>query len=151
MHLILGVDESPCSRVATEFVRRMTWPAGTTATVVDALPYVMAVVPEAYLVVEQMEETRRQQAEANRGHTGAVAAELTRAGIVARGLAADGDPRTVLVDLAKQEHADLVIVGSHGRTGLARLLLGSVAAHVTTHAPCSVLVVRDPAAKGGAT
>jgi nucleotide-binding universal stress UspA family protein len=38
--------------------------------------------------------------------------------------------------------ADLVVVGSHGRTGLAKLVLGSVASHVVTHAPCSVLVVK---------
>ena len=53
-----------------------------------------------------------------------------------------GDPRDVLVDTARNLHADLLVVGSHGRTGLAKLVLGSVAAHVVTHAPCSVLVVK---------
>lgn len=59
-----------------------------------------------------------------------------------------GDPRTELVESAIAEEADLLIVGSHGRTGIARLLMGSVASYVVTHAPCSVLVVRLGRAAG---
>jgi nucleotide-binding universal stress UspA family protein len=54
-----------------------------------------------------------------------------------------GDPREMLIEEARSERADLVVVGSHGRTGLDRLLMGSVASHVVTHAPCSVLVVKE--------
>jgi nucleotide-binding universal stress UspA family protein len=53
-----------------------------------------------------------------------------------------GDPRTVIVDEAAEWGADLIVVGSHGHTGLTRLLLGSVAQSVVAHAPCSVEVVR---------
>jgi nucleotide-binding universal stress UspA family protein len=149
MHLILGVDDSACSQVAAEFVRRMRWPDGTTATVVCALPLVVSAVPEAYLVMaEQMEELRREQRAANGRHVAAVAADLTAAGVAAKGIVADGDPRIALVDAARGEKADLLVVGSHGRTGLTKLVLGSVASHVTTHAPCSVLVVRAPLAGG---
>jgi nucleotide-binding universal stress UspA family protein len=55
-----------------------------------------------------------------------------------------GDPRTALIEEARTEHADLVVVGSHGRTGMAKLLMGSVASFVVTHAPCSVMVVKLP-------
>jgi len=48
----------------------------------------------------------------------------------------------VLVDVARREGIDLLVVGSHGRTGLGKLLMGSVAAHVVGHAGCNVLVVR---------
>jgi hypothetical protein len=44
--------------------------------------------------------------------------------------------------MARAERSDLVVVGSHGRSGLSRLLIGSVASHVVIHAPCSVLVVK---------
>jgi nucleotide-binding universal stress UspA family protein len=53
-----------------------------------------------------------------------------------------GDPRTELVEAARTERADLLVVGSHGRTGMAKLLMGSVASHVVAHAPCSVMVVK---------
>ncbi len=53
-----------------------------------------------------------------------------------------GDPREALVETARLEEADLLVVGSHGHTGLAKVVMGSVAAHVVGHAPCSVLVVK---------
>ena len=70
--------------------------------------------------------------------------ELREAGFAAHALVTQGDPRDVLVRAAEAERADLVVVGSHGRSGLAKLLMGSVANHVVTHAPCSVLVVKMP-------
>ena len=57
-----------------------------------------------------------------------------------------GFPWSVIVDAAVQDPAiDLVVIGTHGRTGIKRVFLGSVAEQVTRHAPCSVLVVRPPA------
>lgn len=47
-----------------------------------------------------------------------------------------------IVDYAKHAHADVIIVGTHGRSGVSRLLMGSVAEHVVRNAPCPVLVVR---------
>lgn len=56
-----------------------------------------------------------------------------------------GDPATEIVNLAKSEHADMIILGTHGRTGVARLLLGSTAEQVLRRAPCPVLAVKQPA------
>ena len=53
-----------------------------------------------------------------------------------------GIPHTEIVDAAKDWPADLIVVGSHGRGGVRRALLGSVADGVVRHAPCPVLVVR---------
>ena len=53
-----------------------------------------------------------------------------------------GDPGDVIVDAAGAEHADMVLVGSHGRGPVGRLLLGSVSEFVVRSAPCPVLVVR---------
>jgi nucleotide-binding universal stress UspA family protein len=52
------------------------------------------------------------------------------------------DPAVSIVDYAKEIHADLIVIGTHGRTGVSRLLMGSVAEHVVRTAPCPVLVVR---------
>ncbi|MBD3675353.1 MAG: universal stress protein [Planctomycetaceae bacterium] len=53
----------------------------------------------------------------------------------------EGNPGDAIVTLAKEEQADLVVMATHGRTGLTRLLMGSVAEHVVRNAPCSVLTV----------
>lgn len=54
----------------------------------------------------------------------------------------EGDPTQCILNVASKLKADMVIVGSHGRTGLQRFLLGSVARSVVTHSPCSTVVIR---------
>ncbi len=56
---------------------------------------------------------------------------------------ADSNAAAAISRLADELHAEMVVIGSHGRTGLARTLLGSVAEHVVRRAPCTVLVVRE--------
>ncbi len=53
-----------------------------------------------------------------------------------------GDPATEIVRVAKEEDPELVVLGTHGRTGLSRILMGSVAEAVVRHAPCPVLIYR---------
>ena len=55
----------------------------------------------------------------------------------------DGDPAPEIVAAAAADGTDLIVMGTRGHTGLARMILGSVARHVLVHAPCSVLVVRE--------
>lgn len=54
----------------------------------------------------------------------------------------EGDPATVVIETAQETDADLVVLGTHGRSGLSRLVMGSVAEEVLRHAPCPVLTVR---------
>jgi nucleotide-binding universal stress UspA family protein len=56
-----------------------------------------------------------------------------------------GDPATAIVETADNEHADLIVMGTHGRTGLTRLLMGSVAESVVRKAKCPVLTIKQPA------
>ena len=55
------------------------------------------------------------------------------------------DPAQEIVDYAADVRADLIVLGTHGRTGVSRFLMGSVAEHVVRTAPCPVLVVRPSA------
>ena len=71
-----------------------------------------------------------------------MARRLQEAGLKAVAARRDGDPAEQIVKAAAAWPADLVLVGTHGRTGLERLLMGSVARNVTLHAHCSVLVAR---------
>ena len=68
-------------------------------------------------------------------------------GITVSFLVWTGDPGESIVSAAEAEGADLVVVGTHGRGTIGRLLLGSVSDHVVRNAPCPVLVVR-PASRG---
>jgi nucleotide-binding universal stress UspA family protein len=56
----------------------------------------------------------------------------------------EGDPATEIVNYASDANVDLIVMGTHGRTGVERLLMGSVAEKVMRDAPCSVLVVKLP-------
>ncbi len=63
-------------------------------------------------------------------------------GVTTRTFARQGDPADAILDVAEEEHADLIVVGNKGMTGAKRFLLGSVPNKVSHHAPCSVLIVR---------
>ena len=58
-----------------------------------------------------------------------------------------GDPAGEIVKIAEDERAELIVLGTHGRTGMTRLLMGSVAEAIVRRAPCPVLVYRETAAK----
>lgn len=55
-----------------------------------------------------------------------------------------GDPGIKIADFAKDNNIDLIVIPSHGYTGITRLALGSVAERVLRHAPCPTLVLRQP-------
>jgi nucleotide-binding universal stress UspA family protein len=69
---------------------------------------------------------------------------LRRAGFEAETLVTENEVRTAILDIASEWQADLIVVGSHGRKGLDKFLLGSVAESVARHAKCSVWIVRIP-------
>ena len=54
-----------------------------------------------------------------------------------------GSPVEVVVDYAQKSHVDLIVIATHGRTGLSHVLLGSVAEKIVREAPCPVLTIRD--------
>lgn len=60
----------------------------------------------------------------------------------------EGDPASEIVRLAMGHQADLIVMGTHGRTGLSRLLVGSVAEVVLRKAPCPVLTIKMPPLEG---
>lgn len=146
MKVLIGVDESAESGRAIEFVKNMTWPAGTRMIVVSAVQIPMVAYSEAYVpaavdVVAWNQDLTKIHGELAERE----AKRLTGAGLQAEFRVLQGDPRMTLVEEARKVGADLLVVGSHGRTGLGKLVMGSVASHVVTHAPCTVVVVRPRA------
>jgi nucleotide-binding universal stress UspA family protein len=72
----------------------------------------------------------------------ALVAKAKRAGVRAAGLVMIGSPYDVIVRAARSKRVDVLVLGTHGRTGLARFFLGSVATRVLATAHCPVLTVR---------
>lgn len=146
MKIVLGYDDSPYAQAALRWITRQKWPANTRVTVVSAVRTPVSVYSEVYAPgmpypAELVEEVTRHHEE-----LGAKAeAELRQAGFGTTVKVLPADPREALVDTARAENADLLVVGSHGRTGIPKLLLGSVASHVVAHASCDVLVVKRTA------
>ena len=143
MKILLGVDDSRHSNAAVELVLKSAWPRDSQMIVLSASPRFFAGPGEAASpgVVERLIE---EQAAYHRDIANRAVERLRAGGFKADARIVQGDPREALVETARHEGADLIVVGSHGRTGLTKLLIGSVASHVVSHAPCNVLVVKLP-------
>ena len=90
-------------------------------------------------VYEEIEASARAQA---RTQLERLVAKAKKAGARAKGLLLEGVPHEQIVRAARSRRADLVVIGTHGRTGLAKLFLGSVANRVVSTASTPVLTVR---------
>lgn len=146
MRILIAVDQSPHSQRAVGFVSRMRWPAGSRVIVTSVMtprlsPPLVGVGADAG--VSLMVEASAEQEAETRTRLAEVESELRGAGIATETRLSTGDPRDVLLRMVDDERVDLIVLGSHGRTGLAKLLLGSVSSHVVTHAHCSVMVVKE--------
>lgn len=143
MKVLIGVDDSPCSQAALDYVRKTPWPEGTTVVIVSsvALPRSAALATAAPAGFEPGPwlDALTKAHEEVLSRDGKL---LESAGLEVESHLLQGDPGERLIEEARQRDIDLIVVGSHGRTGLGKLVMGSVASHVVTHAPCSVLVVR---------
>jgi len=144
MRVLLALDESECSREAVESVRRLTWPTGTEFVVLSVAPTRFLLSAEYYVDSMDIDAAEKAALVAHEKVAADGGKALEGVSGPVRTVVKTGDPRIVILEVAKSEHVEMIVIGSHGRTGLARLFLGSVAAHVVTHAPCNVLVVRKP-------
>ena len=152
MKILLAVDGSEYSAAAVEAVAERPWPSETMVRVLAAVERVVPPAAEVWYDAGGSLERARQELTTRAEQLSAgVAERLRAAGLTAETAVRDGDPRSVIVEEAEEWDADLIVVGSHGYTGLKRWLLGSVAQSVVGHAPCSVEVVRrkESRAPGG--
>ena len=147
-NILLATDGSPASRHAAQLAVDLAAFAGARLTVLHVIaPYPYIGVGEASAVGfhAYMGNAYEQSAQA---HADVAALCAKAAGHVDLQLlrGEDASAAQEIVRTAMQEAAELIIVGSHGRTGIARLMLGSVAANVVASSPIPVLVARQPAA-----
>jgi nucleotide-binding universal stress UspA family protein len=131
--VVVGFDGSPAATRAAERAAAMVGGSGLLILVaVERAMYSPGMLSEPLLEPDEtlaLELRKQAQARLGDGH----ARQLT--------LLRRGDPAEVLVDVAREYDADLVVVGRRGRDFAARVLLGSVAARIVANAACDVLVV----------
>jgi nucleotide-binding universal stress UspA family protein len=151
MRILLAIDGSSASDVALEAVKNRPWPPGTKVRVLSVAEpvYPPPPSPAGLMFGEPAPQTGTGVIDVNqrlfedaRALAERAAAALRNALPDAEGFVEQGDPRDVIVSQAGEWHADLIVLGSHGRKGIKRWVLGSVAEVVVRHAPCSVEVVR---------
>ena len=141
MQILLAVDGSRFSDAAVEAVIERGQPAD--------VRIICVVEPPSLLVSREMGgyDSALEKAWENEKQYAArlvagVAERLRSRGMNATGAVEEGDPASRIVEVATEWGADLVVVGSHGRRGLERFLIGNVSESVARHAPCSVEIVR---------
>jgi len=143
LKVLLAADESECSRTATRSVASRPWPAGTEVRVLSVVEMTipMFYVPYSEGSVEALRAAAMTEAQdairdAERTLADAGLATSESLSVLLSG------PKTIILDEAASWGADLIVVGSHGRRGINRLLLGSTSEAVAMHAHCSVELIR---------
>src|SRR6476646_4088527 len=119
MKVLLGVDDSPCSDEAILYVSEATWPKGTKVTVLSAAAPIF-VGPGEVAASDAIGRLLEEQEKYHEEIAKRAAARLREAGMSADARAVVGDPRAALIEAARAGHVDLVVVGSHGRTGIQK-------------------------------
>jgi universal stress protein A len=143
MRILVAVDESKFSEAAVQAAVLQYRPAEADVRVVHVVQSIAVSAPPQ-MAPGYAPELAAQSKDAEK-LVERMAQKLRDAGFRAEGQVARGEAREGIVEMAKEWRADLIVMGSRGRTGVSRLLLGSVAEFVARHAPCSVEIVRVPA------
>ncbi len=133
--LLVPVDFSHDARYAAEYAQAIAQRFGAEIVLLH-VSAALAFVPGSLLEVRETA--------ADRQALEALADALRAAGVRVRTRLRPGVPADEIVRAAADEGADLIVMGTTGRTGLAHVLLGSVAERVVRRATCPVLTVRDP-------
>jgi nucleotide-binding universal stress UspA family protein len=145
MRILLAHDGSSSAAQAAALVQSIAWPADSTVRVVSVVePTMVALTSWAGGVADFSAEVDGQINEYYLGELAETVGRLAGPNRNAESAVLRGRPATAIVDDARTFGADLVVVGSRGHGGIASLLLGSVSAEVVDHAPCPVLVARQP-------
>ncbi len=144
MKILLATDGSKFSDAAAQSVARQVRPPETEVRVLSVVEPISESAPPQ-MSPRYFPELHDQVVEAKH-ITERTAKMLAEAGFHVSTSVATGDPKTVILEEAAEWGADLIVVGSHGRTGLKRFLLGSVSEAIARQTTRSVQIVHLPPA-----
>jgi nucleotide-binding universal stress UspA family protein len=144
MKILLAIDDSKFSEAALRMLVAQNHPRKTTVRVLHVVePLETPYYPELTTPYPtSLGDINKGRKKAGRELVERAVKKVRAAGFETDGAVRLGHVRTTVVDVAGKWHADLIVVGSHGRKGLTRILLGSVSDYVARHARCSVEIVR---------
>jgi nucleotide-binding universal stress UspA family protein len=136
--VLIAVDEDPIAAYAADVGIDLARSLHAQVALIYAIDPSLTLAPEGGMVADEL------AAAAKRDAARLMADFRARLQADAHALAfiSQGPPGPEIVKVAKEWQADLIVIGSHGRRGITRALVGSVAEVVMRHAPCPVLVVR---------
>lgn len=149
MKVLVAYDGSPWADAAVDEVARRPWPAGSEIRLVTVVEQPLTVASAAGVevyapLVERMHAALRE--EAYRRIQKAMEKVKSRGDLKSSFELRDGSVKHALLAAVREWGADLIVAGSHGTSGLARVFLGSVCHTLVTHAPCNVEIIKTPAA-----
>lgn len=149
MKILLTIDDSKASGAAVRAVADQFCASKAEIQVLHVVETLLLPGPPQFSAraISEVNEIDAERMKEARKLVDEAAAQLQKAGFKASGMVAEGDIRQRIIDIAADWQADLIVMGSRGRHGFDRLLLGSVSEAVTRHALCSVEVVRTPKSK----
>ncbi|MDH3519328.1 MAG: universal stress protein [Myxococcales bacterium] len=141
--ILVPVDFSESTPLLIEWAAHLAQQHGAAVTLLHAyhLPVEFQQLEGAYLPPDFWAGVK---AEAEQSLS-RLAAELAQRGITAEQVVCEGYAATAIVEEAAARGVDLIVIGTHGLSGLKHLLLGSIAERVVQKAPCAVLTVKTPA------
>jgi nucleotide-binding universal stress UspA family protein len=146
MKILLATDGSECSKVAVNSVADRPWPEGSAVKIISAMEIPYMPTTEAWVLpgnyYTELEGASKAQAEAAIKDAVEKISSGRTAGLEIISEVKTGSARDVILEEAEKWGADLIVIGSHGYSGLQRFLLGSVSHAVANHAHCSVEIVR---------
>jgi nucleotide-binding universal stress UspA family protein len=145
LRLLFATDGSDYSQAAAHSIASRPWPAGSQIKIVSVVEPLMPAT-DPWFASGAITDTLRDENARKSGDAVEAAREIiSRTGMTIETAVVDGIPKKRVVELARDWRANLIVVGSHGRRGVLRYLLGSVSEAVAMQAHCSVEVIRDRA------
>jgi nucleotide-binding universal stress UspA family protein len=141
-HILHASDLSTASRRAFRAAADLAKSLNARLTIVYVLPTMVPALPDQYVDAATLNRLDRQARQWGRRHLDRLAKSAKQAGIRCATLLLDGDPVDQIVRTGRTSRADLIVLGTHGRRGLPKFFLGSVAERVVSRASCPVMTVR---------
>jgi len=141
-NIVVATDGSKYSAAAAAEAIGIAKRNSSKLTVVSVIPTEIATPTDIELDMTLREHIAEKEMHVAETNAKAVKDAAQKAGVTVQAFVMSGKPADAVIEIAKDNNADLIILGSHGRTGLEKLLMGSVAERVIILSPCAVLVVK---------